>query len=94
MTKAAAFQPDWTSPPGDTIAEILALRRFSLADFARRIDATVALARDLTRGVAGIDNELAKRLENVLGPSARFWLRREQQYRDDLARIIGSCWCF
>ncbi|MEQ1717210.1 MAG: ImmA/IrrE family metallo-endopeptidase [Hyphomicrobium sp.] len=90
MTRAAAFQPDWTSPPGDTIAEILALRGYSVADFARRIDATIALACDLTLGVAGIDNDLAKRLEKVLGPSANFWLRREQQYRHDLARIAAG----
>jgi HTH-type transcriptional regulator/antitoxin HigA len=87
MARAEQFQPDWVSPPGETVAEILALRGLSLAEFSRQIGTPVGRARQLTQGTTEIDQALADRLEAVLGPSALFWIKREQQYRNDLARI-------
>jgi HTH-type transcriptional regulator / antitoxin HigA len=85
-----AFQPDWLSPPGDTIKEVLAERRISLSEFASRLGATIQEATELTQGSAHIDRALAERLEHVLGSSAAFWLNRETQYRLDAARLGRS----
>ena len=37
MNKNNAFQPDWVSPPGDTIADVLEERNLPPDEFARRI---------------------------------------------------------
>jgi len=90
MAEAAAFQPNWFSPPGDTIADILAERGLSLAHFARRMGTSILGAEKLTVGDAHIDEAVAARLEHVLGPSAAFWVNRERQYRLDVARLRSS----
>lgn len=90
MTRAAEFQPDWASPPGETIAEILDLRGWALPDFAARIGTSLARAREIVSGGGAIDGPLARRLESVLGPSTTFWMQREQDYRESLDRQAGA----
>ena len=90
MPEVAAFQPDWVSPPGDTISEILARRTLSLEEFADRIGTPIDTADELTRGLARIDNGMAERLERALGPSAAFWMTREAQYRADVKRLSSA----
>ena len=82
----AQFAPDWLSPPGDTIADVLEERGWSQAEFAQRIDYTPKHVNQLLRGKAPISEETALRLERVLGSTARFWLQREAEYREALAR--------
>lgn len=89
MARAAEFQPNWVSPPGDTIAEILEMRGFSFSDLARQLGTSIARAQQLTQGSVEIDQHIAQGLERALGPSAQFWLKREQQYRSDLTRIAA-----
>ena len=38
--KETSFEPDWLSPPGDTIADVLEERGWSQAEFAQRIGYT------------------------------------------------------
>ncbi|HXI84443.1 MAG TPA: ImmA/IrrE family metallo-endopeptidase [Verrucomicrobiae bacterium] len=80
------FQPDWASAPGDTIADILAERDLSPAEFAQQIGQSLELAGELLSGHAKITTETAGQLETVLGASAAFWMARESQYQEDLAR--------
>jgi len=82
----AQFAPDWLSPPGDTIADVLEERGWSQAEFAQRIDYTPKHVNQLLRGKAPISEDTALRLERVLGSTARFWLQREAEYREALAR--------
>lgn len=87
MTETALFQPNWASPPGETIAHILARRGLSLEDLAQRIDVPVATVGDLIQGVVRIDELLAEALADALGGSARFWINREHQYLADSERL-------
>ena len=80
------FEPDWLSPPGDTMADVLAEKGWAQAEFAQRIGYTTKHVNQLLRGKAPISQETALRLERVLGSSARFWLKREAEYREALAR--------
>lgn len=80
------FEPDWLSPPGDTIADVLEEQGWSQAEFAQRIGYTTKHVNQLIRGKAPISQETALRLERVLGSTARFWLQREAEYRETLAR--------
>jgi HTH-type transcriptional regulator / antitoxin HigA len=80
------FSPDWVSPPGDTIADILEEREWKQTDFAERMGQTPKHISQLLNGKATITEETALKLESVLGSTASFWLNREVQYRESLAR--------
>lgn len=87
MTKpATAFTPDWVSVPGDTIADLLEERGWTQAELAKRTGFTKKHINLLIKGNAPIYEDTALKLERVLGGTARFWLARETQYREILAR--------
>lgn len=78
------FCPDWISPPGDTIADIIEEREWTQTDLAKRLGYTTQHISLLINGKAPITEQTALKLETVLGSSARFWLTREAQYRAKL----------
>lgn len=87
MTKTTyPFTPDWVSPPGDTIDDILKERGWTQVDFAQRLGYSIEFISQLIKGKAPINEDTAMKLEGVLGSTAAFWLRREAQYRTALAR--------
>jgi len=90
MAENNDFKPDWISAPGDTMADILEERNLSLVEFAERMGHTPKHVNELLRGRAMITIETARKLEVVLGASAAFWMIRESQYREDVARIQGE----
>jgi len=53
---------------------------------AERTGFTRKHVNQLIKGVASITEETALKLERVLGSTAGFWLNREAQYRESLAR--------
>ena len=82
----AGFAPDWISPPGDTIADLLEEYGWTQAELAKRTGYTLKHINLLINGKASITDETALRLERVLGSVAGFWLNREARYRERLAR--------
>jgi HTH-type transcriptional regulator/antitoxin HigA len=90
MTQASEFLPQWTSPPGDTIADIMASRQLSHSDLARLLEETAAFVDGLLDGREAITLGLARRLQDVVGGSATFWMTRDRQYRDDVARLRAA----
>ncbi|OHD19996.1 MAG: hypothetical protein A2Y38_04750 [Spirochaetes bacterium GWB1_59_5] len=78
--------PDWVSPPGSTILDVLEERGWTQAELAGRMGYTRKHINLLVKGAAGITEESALKLERVLGSTAGFWLNREAQYREALAR--------
>lgn len=84
--QAAEFRPNWVSPPGDTIADLLEEQGWSQTNFAERAGYTTKHVNLLIAGKAPITEDTAFRLERVLGSSAQFWLSREAQYREALGR--------
>jgi plasmid maintenance system antidote protein VapI len=87
MPSTDEFRPNWSSAPGDTIADILRERHLSLLEFARRIGQSAGEATDLLEGRATITIGIARRLEEVLGASVEFWMSRDFQYRQDISRL-------
>lgn len=83
---AIDFSPDWVSPPGDTIADILSERDVSEARFAAQIDHSLEYTIDLINGRIAITIDLARRLESALGASVEFWISRDYQYRNGIVR--------
>jgi len=90
MTSGNPFQPYWASPPGETIAEILRKKRIDLQSFASDMGGSEDDAQCLLQGACAIDRSVAERLRDLIGGSVTFWLNREAQYREDVARLHGT----
>ncbi len=86
-TTTLSFTPDWVSPPGDTIADILEEKDWTQKQFAKRIEYTTKHVSLLINGKAPITEETAVKLARVLGSNEKFWLNREANYRAQLAQI-------
>ena len=80
------YIPDTVSPPGETLQEILEEIGMTQAELAERTGRPEKTIGEIIKGKAAITPETAIRLEQVLGTPAEFWSRREQKFRDWLAR--------
>jgi HTH-type transcriptional regulator/antitoxin HigA len=81
------IRPDWTSPPGDTISDLLEEQGWNQSSFADRMGYTEKHVSLLINGKAPITEETAFKLEKVTSIAAGFWLSREAQYREALGRV-------
>jgi HTH-type transcriptional regulator / antitoxin HigA len=86
----ANFEPDWMSAPGATVAAILQQQRISVEEFASLMGYSVERADKLLNGKAVITRKVAESLASKVGGSATFWISREEQYRNDIARLQAS----
>jgi len=86
IEQTTTFSPDWVSPPGDTILDLLEERGWKQNEFADRIGFTTKHVSHLINGKSALTEDAAIKLERVLGSTARFWMSREVQYREALAR--------
>ena len=84
--QSAPFAPDWASPPGDTIADLIEERGWTPAELAERMGYSAKHVNHLVQGHAALTEDAALRLETVLGAGADFWLTREARYRGRVAR--------
>ena len=81
------FTPDWVSPPGDTIADLLEERQWTQQQLAQHLECSNKYISQLIEGKASIDETIALKLAQVLGSTAQFWLNRETDYRSELVRL-------
>jgi HTH-type transcriptional regulator/antitoxin HigA len=79
------YLPDYVSPPGETLLEVLEEIGMSQADLAERTGRPKKTISEIINGKAAITPDTALQLERVLGISANFWNSREQKYRAFLA---------
>jgi HTH-type transcriptional regulator / antitoxin HigA len=88
MSSATCSQyiPDYVSPPGETLLEMLEERGMTQTELAERTGRPKKTISEIINGKAAIIPETALQLERVLGVPANFWNSREQNYRDALAR--------
>ncbi len=75
------------SSPGDDILEHIDYIKMSQAELADRIGKTPSKVNDLISGKEPITYTAALQLEKVLGVEAQYWLNREMQYKEKLARL-------
>ena len=86
MSDTPFFQPDWLSPPGDTIEDALNEMGITQYEFARRTGFNQKHINGLIEGKIAITTKTAIKLETVLGEPTSFWLEREAQYQKAVAR--------
>lgn len=87
MTISSNFKPDWASSPGSTILDILKEKNISIDKFAKKNDWDTNFVSALLYGDIVINNDLAKKLEDNLGSTTKFWLNREKLYRQTIERL-------
>jgi HTH-type transcriptional regulator / antitoxin HigA len=75
------FEPNWKSPPGDTIKDIIDEKNIPIKVFLDKMDMSLVDIMKLLDGNIIIDENIASKLSDVLGSSKEFWLNREKQYR-------------
>jgi len=80
------YLPDYVSPPGETLMELLEDRGMTQTDLADRTGRPKKTINEIINGKAAITHDTALQLERVLGIPASFWNSREQHYREFLAR--------
>lgn len=87
---AAPYAPDWVSPPGETLLDIIEERDWTQAQLAERLGYTTKHVNQLIKGKVPLSEDAAIRLERVVGASVGFWLAREAKYRERCARIAAA----
>lgn len=82
MTELHTFTPDWISPPGETIGDMLEEQGLNPEALADDLNIELEELSQLLQGEAPLTQQLASGLARRLGFSADFWLRREAQYQE------------
>ncbi len=82
-----AFCPDWVSPPGETIVDLIEEKNWNQKELAERLGCSEKHLSQLVKGKVSLTEDIALKLELVLGSTASFWLNREAKYQEHLARI-------
>lgn len=81
------YQPAEVSPPGDTLRDLMEERDLTQAELSRRLGRPTQAVNEILAGKKEITEDTAIELERVLQVPAHFWLNREAQYREYLARM-------
>ena len=79
------YRPDYCSHPGETLEELLDEKGISVVVLDSYIHVGENRIYEILDGNASIAG-IAALLEPVLGVSAIFWLRRQEQYDQCIAR--------
>jgi HTH-type transcriptional regulator/antitoxin HigA len=81
------YEPTEVSPPGDTLRDLMDERDLTQAELSRRLGRPTQAINEILAGKKEITEDTAIELERVLQVPANFWLTREAQYREYLARL-------
>lgn len=84
------YSPNWISPPGKTIKDILADKSINMKLFAQYLNQDITSVDDLLNGKKPITHEIAEILATTLGASIEFWLSRQYQYEEAIKALNAS----
>ena len=82
-----SLKPDYVSPPGETLLEIIETRGMTQSELAHRMGRPIKTINEIIHNKAAITADTALQLMRVLGTPDTFWLRRESAYQRELARL-------
>ncbi len=85
-TKPHRAFSDLPVPPGDILAEELAVRGMTQRELAARLDRPPQVINEIIRGKKAITPDTAIALGKVLGGTPQFWTNLEADYQMALAR--------
>lgn len=81
------FNPNWASPPVETIKRVLNKKGICFEEFSSNIELTQEQITGLISGTIRINKSLAQKFEQYLGGSSAFWLKRDEQYVSQLKGV-------
>jgi plasmid maintenance system antidote protein VapI len=81
------FEPDWASPPGDTVQELIQHNGISRTTLGEALHLSQPELDELLSGQRELSCANCLELEELLGVPASFWVKLEAQYRRTLSRI-------
>lgn len=84
------FQPDWLSAPGGTILDVIEERGMSAKELASLLGYSLERTEKLIAGKEAITRDVAVLLAERVGGSEKFWLSRERNYRNEVARLQSA----
>jgi plasmid maintenance system antidote protein VapI/Zn-dependent peptidase ImmA (M78 family) len=87
MRTEVDFAPMWAVPPGRTISDLMHTKGVTSSRLANLVDMSERQLVGLLAGKSPLTAAVAARLQEALGAPATFWLRREEQYRKQLAEL-------
>jgi len=87
MTKRNEYIPQTVSPPGVTLKEKLDELGMSQKEFAFRTGKPEQTVVKVINGKSALTPDMAVKFESVLGIPAMFWLNRQQNYDEAVARL-------
>ena len=90
MSEKTKYRSPIAIPPGESLVEILADRGMTQADLAKRTNLTPKHVNEVVAGKAAISQDMALRLETVLGIPASFWNNLEANYQEAQARLLAT----
>ena len=74
-------------PPGETIKELLSIKRISQVELAKRMGYDKKTVNEIINGKGSLTRNTAILLSNILGLSVQSWLNLEAAYNSKLAMI-------
>ena len=86
MATKYQFEPDFVSPPGESLEDILEEQGMTQAELSERTGLARKTVNEIIKGKAPITPDTALQLERVFDVPASFWNSRESEYREALAR--------
>ncbi|MCP8771326.1 helix-turn-helix domain-containing protein [Escherichia coli] len=88
------FQPDWVSPPGDTIIDLMDEHGLSGEELSKRIGLSLIRGQQLLEGKIRLNESLACKLEELFNVSTDFWIKREVAYRQQIGYLekVNNDW--
>ena len=90
MAKANQYHPQSVSHPGITLSEKLDELNMGPKEFAVRTGKPEKTVTAILKGESAITPDMAVLFENVLQIPARFWLQRQLQYDEAVARAKAA----
>ena len=84
------YKPDYVTPPGDTLREVLAEYGMTPREFAERLRRPASEVRGVLSGRIPIVQSMAMALQAETGIPMTFWLAREAAYRASLEKGEGE----
>ncbi|HTO01458.1 MAG TPA: HigA family addiction module antitoxin [Microthrixaceae bacterium] len=84
-TELLRHEPDYATPPGETLREVLDDLGMTQAELAERTGLSPKHINQVVRGVAALSPDTAVLLEPVVGVPARLWNNLEANYQSQLS---------
>jgi plasmid maintenance system antidote protein VapI len=82
MSSFDTFKPDWVSPPGETLRQVLSMQNIQQEELIDILG--IDPINNFFNGLIPITEEIASSLETLVNVPAKFWIKRESLYRDSL----------